>query len=91
MQRKTLIGSLSAAYRQRLFQRYDEAQRRLETDPALATALREEDALWSASDSDGVSPSDDRDESDGVVWRPELEDSASWWAAVPFCTRRVGV
>ena len=60
------------AYRQRLWQRYAEANRRLRADPQALAAQRAETAIWSAADADGLDPDD------GVPAEEALEDAASW-------------
>lgn len=60
------------AYRRRVWQRYAEANRRLQTDPDARAAFAEEQAIWATADADGL------DADEGIEWDESLEDAASW-------------
>jgi hypothetical protein len=60
------------AYERRLWERYAEANRRLEADADAAAAVRAEEALWAGADADGLDPDE------GIEWDESLEDAASW-------------
>ena len=59
------------ACRRRVWQRYAEANRRLQADPDARAAFAEEQAVWSAAGTDGLDPSE------GIEWTESLEDAAS--------------
>ena len=57
---------------QRLWDRFAEASRQLQGDPAALAAQQTEEALWSVADADGLDPDE------GIEWDERLQDDATW-------------
>lgn len=60
------------AYERRLWARFAEANRLVESDPETRAARDADEVIWSSADADGLDPDE------GIDWDDTLEDAASW-------------